>query len=86
MTISITLPDLEFAPSANGDGERLFKIDLAMWLYMKGYFTKGQVKNLTGLTQMEFQHELAERGGFINYTPDDLLDDVKNLKELGLLK
>ncbi|MEH1870935.1 UPF0175 family protein [Nostoc sp.] len=39
----------------------------------------------TGLTVIEFQHQLAKRGLCINYDVEDLQADVKTLQSMGLL-
>lgn len=55
------------------------RVDLAVFLYDIEKLSIGQAKKLAGLTQIEFQKQLAERGVFIKYDIEDLE------KDLGLL-
>jgi len=61
------------------------KLELAIALYKQDLISGGKVRAWTGLTVLEFQHELAKRGLCINYDVEDLQADVKTLKSLGLL-
>ncbi len=58
------------------------KIEIAAYLYQKEKLSIGKAKKLAGLTQIEFQKELAKRNICINYDIDDLKIDLKNLESL----
>ncbi len=53
-------------------------IDLTAYLYDKEKLSMGQAKKLAGLTQIEFQKELAERNIMIKYD----IEDLENLSHL----
>ncbi len=57
-------------------------IDFAVYLYDKEKISMGQAKSLAGLTQLEFQKELAKRDVYIKYDLNDLRTDLENLKIL----
>lgn len=57
-------------------------IDLAVYLYDKERLTMGQAKKLAGLTQIDFQQELAKRAVFIKYDVEDFEQDLETLKKL----
>lgn len=57
-------------------------IDLAAYLYDTEKLSMGKAKKLAGLTQIEFQQELAKREINIKYDIDDLETDLKNLEML----
>ncbi|NEP51568.1 MAG: UPF0175 family protein, partial [Moorea sp. SIO3C2] len=45
----------------------------------------GKVRAWTGLTVIEFQHELAKRGLDLNYDVADFEADLKTLQSMSLL-
>lgn len=57
-------------------------IDLAVYLYNTEKMTIGQAKKLAGLSQIEFQKEMARRKVYIKYDLDDLEEDLKTLESL----
>ncbi|MGK7905317.1 MAG: UPF0175 family protein [Hormoscilla sp.] len=61
------------------------QLELAIALYKQDLISSGKVRAWTGLTVLEFQHELAKRGLCINYDVEDFEADVKTLQSLGLL-
>jgi predicted HTH domain antitoxin len=61
------------------------KLEIAIMLYKQNKISSGKVRRWTGLTVIEFQHELAKRGLFINYEVEDLQSDLKTLQSMGLL-
>ena len=65
--------------------ESLKKI-LAVRLYEKGILGIGKARELAGVTRLEFHKLLKDEGVFLNYDEEDLKNDVKQLKELGLWK
>lgn len=69
------LEEMEVSPSE-------FLIDLAVYLYDKERLTIGQAKKLAGLTQIDFQNEMAKRDVYFKYDLEDLEKDLKNLSSL----
>lgn len=61
------------------------KLEIAIMLYKHQKISSGKVRAWTGLTVIEFQHELAKRGLSINYDVEDFQSDVQTLESLGLL-
>ena len=57
-------------------------IEIAVHLYDTEKLSMGQAKKLAGLTQIDFQKELAKRNVFIKYDIEDLETDLKNLSFL----
>ncbi|MBL1174733.1 UPF0175 family protein [Pantanalinema sp. GBBB05] len=65
--------------------ENELKVEIAIMLYQQEKISGGKARAWTGLTVIEFQHELAKRGLCINYDVDDFQADVKTLQSMGLL-
>ncbi len=65
--------------------EEELKLEIAIMLYKQEKISSGKARAWTGLTVIEFQHELAKRGLCINYDVEDLQEDVKTLQSMGLL-
>jgi predicted HTH domain antitoxin len=65
--------------------EEELKLEIAIMLYNQQKISSGKVRAWTGLTVIEFQHELAKRGLYINYDVEDFQSDIKTLKSLGLV-
>jgi len=61
------------------------KLEIAIMLYKEEKISSGKARAWTGLTVIEFQHELAKRGLFINYDVKDFEADVKTLQSMRLL-
>ena len=61
------------------------KLEIAIMLYEQQKISSGKVRAWTGLTVIEFQHELAKRGLYINYDVEDFQSDIKTLQSLGSL-
>ncbi len=68
----------------SGISLRDFMVDLAVYLYQRELMTMGQARKLAGLDQISFQKALAERGVFMHYGVEDLHEDLRNLKSVGL--
>ena len=60
------------------------KLEIAIMLYEQQQISSGKVRAWTGLTVIEFQHELAKRGLYINYDVEDFQSDIKTLQSLEL--
>jgi len=81
--MSITIPDdILYATKMTEDELRL---EIAIMLYKQEKISSGKVRTWTGLTVIEFQHELAKRGLCINYDVEDFQSDIKTLQLMGLL-
>lgn len=61
------------------------KLEIAIMLYKQEKISSGKARSWTGLTVIEFQHELAKRGLCINYDVADFQADVKTLQSMKLL-
>jgi len=60
-----TLEQLRITPSE-------LLIEFAVHLYDTAKLSMGQAKKLTGLTQVDFQKELAKHGVYVKYDIEDL--------------
>jgi len=81
--MSVTIPDDILQATQMTEDE--LKLEIAIMLYKSQKISSGKVRAWTGLTVIEFQHELAKRGLFINYDVEDFQSDMKTLQSLGLL-
>ncbi|WP_373511183.1 UPF0175 family protein [Persicitalea sp.] len=70
-----TLEQLKTSPSE-------LLIEIAVHLYDTEKLSMGQAKKLAGLTQIDFQKELAKRNVCIKYDIEDFETDLKNLSFL----
>ena len=70
-----TLAQLKTTPSE-------LLIEIAVHLYDREKLSMGQAKKLAGLTQIDFQKELAKRNVCIKYDIEDFETDLKNLSSL----
>ena len=77
----IEIPD-ELLPYLSRSEEEL-KIDFAIFLYKSEILSLGKAAELLNLSKMEFQQALKERNIPINYTVQDVDQDVETLKKLG---
>ena len=59
------------------------KLEIAIMLYEQQKISSGKVRAWTGLTVIEFQHELAKRRLYINYDVEDFQSDIKTLQPLN---
>jgi len=60
-------------------------LEIALMLYDRQKISSGKVRAWTGLTVIEFQHELAKRGLYLNYDVEDFQSDVQTLQLMSLL-
>ncbi|MEY3826143.1 MAG: hypothetical protein RLZZ148_957 [Cyanobacteriota bacterium] len=81
--MSILIPN-ELLRAAKMSDEEL-KLEIAIMLYKKEKISSGQARSWTGLTVLEFQHELIRRGLCLNYDEDDFQSDIRTLQSLELL-
>jgi predicted HTH domain antitoxin len=61
------------------------KLEIAIMLYKQQKISSGQARTWTGLTVIEFQHELAKRRLGLNYDIEDLHADIDTRRTLGLM-
>ncbi|MBW4443986.1 MAG: UPF0175 family protein [Plectolyngbya sp. WJT66-NPBG17] len=54
------------------------KLEIALMLFKQQKISSGKVRSWTGLTVLEFQHELARRGLYLNYDVEDFQSDSAN--------
>ncbi|VXD16225.1 conserved hypothetical protein [Planktothrix serta PCC 8927] len=81
--MSVIIPD-DILRASNLTEDEL-KLEIAILLYQQGKISSGKVRAWTGITVIEFQHELAKRGLYINYDVEDFQSDVRTLQSMGLL-
>jgi len=81
--MSLVIPDDILHASQLQEDE--LKLEIAMMLYQQQKISSGKVRAWTGLTVLEFQHELAKRDLYINYDVEDLQADVATLQSMNLL-
>ncbi|MEH1779166.1 MAG: UPF0175 family protein [Nostoc sp.] len=81
--MSVVIPD-DILQSTKMTEDEL-KLEIAIMLYKQEKISSGKARAWTGLTVIEFQHELAKRGLCINYDVEDLQADVKTLQSMRLL-
>lgn len=81
--MSVVIPDDILQATRMTEDE--LKLEIAIMLYKQQKISSGKVRAWTGLTVLEFQHELAQRGLYINYDVEDFQSDVQTLRSLGLL-
>ncbi|WGV25306.1 UPF0175 family protein [Halotia branconii] len=81
--MSVIIPD-EILRASNMTEDEL-KLEIAILLYQQGKISSGKVRAWTGITVLDFQHELAKRGLYINYDTEDFQSDVQTLQSMGLL-
>ncbi|MEH2193096.1 MAG: UPF0175 family protein [Nostoc sp.] len=81
--MSVVIPD-DILQSTKMTEDEL-RLEIAIMLYKQEKISSGKARTWTGLTVIEFQHELAKRGLCINYDVEDLQTDIKTLQSMGLL-
>jgi predicted HTH domain antitoxin len=81
--MSFVIPD-DILQAAKMTEDEL-RLEVAILLYKQNKISSGKAHGWTGLTVIDFQHELARRGLCINYDVQDFQADVKTLQSMGLL-
>ena len=81
--MTVLIPDDIFRATRMTEDE--LKLEIAIMLYKQEKISSGKARAWTGLTVIEFQHQLAKRGLFINYDVKDFEADVKTLQSMRLL-
>lgn len=67
----------------SGCSEKDLKVDVALLLYHRKVLTLARAMRWVGMSRLEFQKALAERGFTINYTIEDFDTDMKTLKSMA---
>ena len=80
--MSVIIPD-DILQSTKMTEDEL-RLEIAIMLYKQEKISSGKARAWTGLTVIEFQHELAKRGHCINYDVEDLQADIKTLQSIEL--
>ncbi|MBD2773275.1 UPF0175 family protein [Iningainema tapete] len=81
--MNVVIPDDIFQATKMTEDE--LKLEIAILLYKQDKISSGKARAWTGLSVIEFQHELAKRGLCINYDVEDFQTDVRTLQSMGLL-
>ncbi|NET83610.1 MAG: UPF0175 family protein [Moorea sp. SIO1F2] len=81
--MSVVIPDDIVQASQMTEDE--FKLEIGLMLYKQDKISSGKVRAWTGLTVIEFQHELAKRGLDLNYDVADFEADLKTLQSMSWL-
>ncbi len=76
--MSVIIPDALLQAAQMSESE--FRLELALWLYQQERLTLALASQFAGLTRIEFQRVLHERGIPIHYTAEDLQEDLANLE------
>ncbi|WP_250124227.1 UPF0175 family protein [Chroococcidiopsis sp. CCMEE 29] len=79
--MSFAIPD-DILQAAKMTEDEL-RLEVAILLYKQNKISSGKARAWTGLTVIDFQHELARRGLCINYDVEDFQADVKTLQSMG---
>jgi len=59
-----------------------FRLESAIWLYQQERLTLAQAARWAGLTRLQFQRVLAERGIPIHYDSEELQRDFERVRKL----
>ncbi|MGH8245935.1 MAG: UPF0175 family protein [Gammaproteobacteria bacterium] len=78
--MTFELPD-QHLQGLNATPARL-KLATGIGLYTSGEVTLGQAALLAGVSQTQFLHELGRRGISVNYSLEDLEQDLKTIEIL----
>ncbi|MCC6413722.1 MAG: UPF0175 family protein [Saprospiraceae bacterium] len=62
--------------------EQDLKVDVAVLLYHRKVLTLARAARWVGMSRLEFQKALAERGFTVNYSIEDFDRDIKTLKSM----
>ena len=81
--MSVVIPD-DILRAAQMTEDEL-RLEVAILLYKQNKISSGKVRAWTGLSVIDFQHELARRGLLINYNVEDLQADIETLQSMDLL-
>lgn len=63
--------------------EQDFKVDVAVMLYQRKVLTLARAAHWVGMTRLQFQKALADRGVTINYSVADFEIDLTTIKSMS---
>lgn len=63
--------------------EQDFKVDVAVMLYQRKVLTLARAAHWVGMTRLQFQKALADRGVTINYSVADFEIDLMTIKSMS---
>jgi predicted HTH domain antitoxin len=78
--MSVVVP--EEIVRATGLSEAELQLEIALWLFEKERLTLGQASRLAGMSQLDFQRQLAQRGISLHYGVAEFEEDLRTLAEL----
>jgi predicted HTH domain antitoxin len=80
--VKLELPDVNIGDKPLSPEQA--RVDLAVGLYAGRQLTMGQAAKVAGIPYTDFMRELGRRGVSVNYTLEDLEDDIETVrKRLG---
>lgn len=65
--------------------EAEMKQEIAVMLFQKEKLTLGQASRFAAMNRIAFQHLLASRQIPVHYDVEDFEEDIKNLRERGII-
>lgn len=78
--MNVVIPDEIFAATQMTEEE--LTLEIAIMLYQHEKISSGKVRAWTGLTVLEFQCELKQRGLYLNYDVEDFQADLQTLQTM----
>ncbi|MBI4614351.1 MAG: UPF0175 family protein [Planctomycetes bacterium] len=79
--MTITLPD-DLARGLGKD-ERAVLVEILVGLYKAGTVSLAYAADILGIDRIGFQRILKARGLALNYTEEDVLDDIRAAEKFG---
>lgn len=76
--MTIEIPDFVFKISPKYTVADL-RLDVAVSLYERKKFSLARSASFAGITRLQFQSILAERGIYLHYSIEDLHNDLQNI-------
>ena len=68
----------------SGMSEQQFRQELALWLYDKGKLSMGRAMKFAGLSRFDFMKLMANNNISVNYSVEDLQQDMQTIEKLHL--
>jgi len=79
--MSVIIPDDILQSARMSEAE--LKLEIAIMLFQEDKISIGKARNLAGMSLLEFQREIAQRGICIHYDVEEFEEDIKTLRGLG---
>jgi predicted HTH domain antitoxin len=79
--MSVIIPDDILQSARMSEAE--LKLEIAIMLFQQDKISIGKARNLAGMSLLEFQREIAQRGICIHYDVEEFEEDIKTLRGLG---